>query len=470
MEKSKISRRNSSDQRYFSLQFYLVRLFSGLTIPNIIHIIKTIGFLTLFLLAFPLTLSITVLTLIIHIITRKPQPMNPNAKRILLTNAGKTKTLQLARSFYSAGHYVVLTESYSFATNRYSRCIAQFYQCPSTLNELEYIQSIVEIVKREKIDFFVPVSHSSSECLDARVKEALIPLNCRTIHGDIQQVNMLSHKYAFIDRARSFGLTVPKSYLITDPKQIFEFNFSKEKCQFILKSIEYDFVNRMNLVKLPCSTREQLIDYVNTLTINQEFPWIMQEFISGKEYCTHGTVLNGELRLHTCCPSSSWLLNYQHLDNKLNVLKWIEEFCSRANLTGQASFDFIESDENGLIYPLECNARTHTAITVFYNQPRVAEAYFGTEPLLDGPIQPKSNARSIYWLYHELWNIFKIRSMKDFIRQSKIFLNGKEALFSVEDPLPFFLHYTIHLPGMILYHLQHMIYFNKIDCNLSFCF
>lgn len=445
-------------ESYSSLRSYLA---------DLNHIIKSIGFLILFLLAFPITLIITIIALILYLFRRTSPMKNSHAKRILVSNGGKTKTLQLVRSFYAAGHSVFLTESYSFATNRYSRCVSRFYQTPSTSNEREYIQSIVDIVKREKIDYFVPVSHSSSECLDSLVKEALIPLNCETIHGDLEQVKMLSHKYLFIDRARSLGLNVPKSYLITDPKQILQFDFSKEKSSFILKSIEYDFINRSNLVQLPC---ENLTDYLNTLTINEESPWIMQEFIRGKEYCTHGTVRNGQLRLYTCCQSSSWLLNYKHLSNKLNILKWVEEFCQRANITGQASFDFIESDENGLIYPLECNARTHTAITTFYNHPLVAEAYFGTESLINGPIQPRSDARPTYWLYHELWNVLKIRSREDLIRQWKIFYDGKEALFSIDDPLPFFLHYTIHLPRMILYHLQHRIYFRKIDCNLGFCF
>ncbi|UJR19992.1 hypothetical protein I4U23_023126 [Adineta vaga] len=446
---------------------HVSRLFQS---ANLYHIIKTIGYIILFLLASPLPFVITCVTLILHSITRKPQKNNPNAKRILISNGGKTKSLQLVRSFYSAGHYVVLTESYPYATNRYSRCVSRFYLSADSNNEFEYIQSIVDIVQRERIDYFIPVSHSSTECLDARIKRALIPFNCETIHGDLEQVQILCDKYAFMDRARSFDLTVPKSYRITDPKQILTFDFSKEKCQFILKRIEYDFVNRTNLVKLPCDTREQMINYLNSLVINEEYPWIMQEFIIGKEYCTHGTVKNGELRLHVCCESLPWLLNYKHVDNKLNILNWVKEFCSKANTTGQIAFDFIESYENGLVYPLECNARTHTAITTFSNHPLVAEAYLGTERLLNEPIQPKSNARLTYWLYHELWNIFKIRNIQDLIKQWKVFLHGKEALYSVDDPLPFFLHYTVHLPRMIIYHLLHIIPFDKIDCNLSFCF
>ncbi|CAF1569139.1 unnamed protein product [Adineta ricciae] len=201
-------------------------------------------------------------------------------------------------------------------------------------------KSIVDIVKRERIDFFVPVSHSSTECLDA-----LIPLKCQTIHGDLEQVQMLCDKYLFIVQTRAFGLTVPKSYRITDPKQILTFDFTQDKCHFILKRIEYDCANRTKMVKLLC-----------------------------------------EARVHTCCESSTWLLNYKHVENKSNIFQWVDEFCSKANLTGQVAFDYIESHEDGLIYRLECNARTHTAIMTFYNQPLVADAYLGTEHLVNGPI------------------------------------------------------------------------------------
>lgn len=463
-----VQARLSEQSSIFSL--YQSRLRHYLKMNHIYHVAKTLGFLSLFLLAFPLTLTVTCIALVIHIFVRKSTPINPHAKRILIANARKTKALQLARSFYAAGHYVVFTDEYAHSTNRYSRCVSRFYLSGDTTNEDEYIQSLIDIVRQEKIDFFVPVSHSSSECLDALVKEALLPYNCQTIHGDIEQLKMLSDKYAFTECARSLGLTVPKGYKITDPQQVLDFDFAKESCQFILKRLQYDSRTRTNLVKLPCESRTAMVAYLNSLTINDQDPWIMQEFISGKEFCTHGTVKDGELRLHACCESSSWLLNYKHVDQKLNILQWVETFCSRAHLTGQVSLDFIESSENGLVYAIECNPRTHTAIATFYNHPLVAEAYIGTERLINGPIQPKSTARPVYWLYHELWNLFRIRSLNDFLKLFKLFFYGKEAFFSIDDPLPFFLHYSVHMPRILIYHLQNMIPFNKIDCNLAFCF
>ena len=46
----------------------------------------------------------------------------------------------------------------------------------------------------------------------------------------------------------------------------------------------------------------------------------------------------------------------------------------RSDVTGQASFDFIEAAD-GHAYAIECNPRTHSAITMFYDHPQVAAAY-----------------------------------------------------------------------------------------------
>ena len=443
------------------------RFLSSFQTTNFYVRMKTLGFLLLFILAYPVILVITAITLVIHLGTRKPPVINPNAKRILVSGGGMTKSLLVARSLASAGHYVVLTEEYSYTPHRFSRSVSRFCLCADTKIHAPYMKTIIDIVQREKIDVFVPVSHSWCECADSLIKKALLPLNCETIQGDLEELQMLSDKFAFAAQARAFGLTAPKTFKITDPKQVLEFDFSKEPRRFILKSLVDNNITRWDLVKLPCPNRQQMIDYLNALTISEEYPWVMQEFIPGKEYCTHGTMRNGELRLYACCESSSWLLRYKHLENKPLILEWVRDFSSKANLSGQASFDFIESNEDGRPYAIECNPRTHTAIAAFYNHPLVAEAYLGTQPLTNGPIQPYSNAREVYWLYHEIWNLFKVRRIEDLLRHLQRLLNSKDAIYSIEDPLPFFFHYTIHMPRVLINNLFMPIPFQKVDCNLG---
>jgi predicted ATP-grasp superfamily ATP-dependent carboligase len=452
---------------YFILLMSIGRCLPGVELSAIHHVTKTIGFLFLFLLASPIPALITLLTLIANRLRRKSSKTINDGKRILISGGGMSKALQLARAFHAAGHYVVLTEEYSYTAHRFSASVDRFCLCADSDYPNEYVRSIVDIVRRERIQVFVPVSHSTTECLDALVKNALKPLNCETIHGNVEQLDMLSNKYAFIDRSRSLGLTVPKSLRITDPKQVLNFDFSQEKRPFILKPIAYNSHQRDHLVKLPCETREKTADYIANLKINEECPWIMQEFIVGTEYCTHGMVRDGQLQVYACCQSSPWLLNYQHLDNKPKILQWVKKFCADTGISGQASFDFIESEEDGLPYALECNPRTHTAIVTFYNHQDVPKAYLNDTSSSDNLTQPHSTAKEVYWLHHELWNLFKVRSWLQFEIILRRFLYGKEAIYAVDDPLPFLLQYTVHIPRMLIYHLTHMRFYTKIDCNLA---
>ena len=63
------------------------------------------------------------------------------------------------------------------------------------------------------------------------------PLPVASFHFDADVTKSLDDKFAFAETARSFGLSVPKSFKITDPEQVLNFDFSQEKRKYILKSI-----------------------------------------------------------------------------------------------------------------------------------------------------------------------------------------------------------------------------------------
>ena len=275
---------------------------------------------------------------------------------------------------------------------------------------------------------------------------------------------MLDDKFAFSEKARSFGLSVPKSFKITNPEQVLNFDFSNETRKYILKSIPYDSVRRLNLTKLPCDTPEEMATFVNSLPISEDKPWIMQEFIPGKEYCTHSTVRDGELRLHCCCESSASQVNYENVD-KPEIMQWVSCFVKELRLTGQASFDFIQA-EDGTVYAIECNPRTHSAITMFYNHPGVADAYLGKEPLSE-PLQPLPTSKPTYWLYHEFWRLKEVRSWSQLQTWAKNIVRGKDAIFDISDPLPFLTVHHWQIPLLLLDNLRQLRGWIKIDFNIG---
>lgn len=429
--------------------------------------VKSIGTLILLLIAFPFNLFVVFLSLIIKIIVSpfSSQVINPSAKTVLITGGKMTKALQLARSFHQAGHRVILveTEKYWLSGHQFSQAVSKFYTVSSPeKNSDDYCQQLLNIVKKEGVDVFIPVSSPIASYYDSLAKPILSPY-CEVLHFDAEMTKILDDKSSLCDLAWSYGLSAPKSFLITNPSQILNYNFEEDDAKYILKSIKYDSVYRLNMTQFPF---EGMKEYVESLPINEENPWVMQQFIQGQEYCTHSTVRNGKIRLHCCSKSSHFQVNYRHEENEA-IYQWVREFVAKSNLTGQISFDFIQT-KDGTVYPIECNPRTHSAITMFYNHPQLAEAYL-TDAVEDNqlPITPLSNSKPTYWLYHEIWRLTGIRSTDDLKKWWHRISEGTDAIFQVQDPLPFLMVHHWQIPLLILGNLQKLKDWVKIDFNIG---
>lgn len=430
--------------------------------------IKTIATLVLLLLVLPLNFALTAISLIGSILTKpfRSRPILSNPQTILISGGKMTKALQLARSFYNAGHRVILIETHKYwlTGHRYSHAVDRFYTVPDPRSE-DYETALLEIVIREGIDVYVPVCSPVASYFDSKVQTVLEPY-CTVMHVDVEMLQRLDDKYEFATDAQALGLRVPKSYKITDPQQVIDFDFSTQQREYIIKSIPYDSVRRLDLTKLPCETPAATAAFVESLPISESKPWVMQEFIPGQEYCTHSTVRNGHIQLHCCCKSSAFQVNYEHIDRS-DIQNWISTFVSSLQLTGQVSFDFMQADDDGEIYAIECNPRTHSAITMFYNHPDVADAYLNPEPL-NSTAQPLATSRPTYWLYHEIWRLVThLHSPQLTWQRLQIIVQGKDAIFDWHDPLPFLMVHHWQIPLLLLGNLRNPKQWIRIDFNIG---
>ncbi|BCL38697.1 ATP-grasp domain-containing protein [Nostoc sp. MS1] len=426
-------------------------------------ILQNIGTLALLLLALPINATIVFISWLIF---RPKSVKAANPQNILISGGKMTKALQLARSFHAAGHRVVLLETHKYwlTGHRFSRSVDKFYTVPAPQeNPQAYIQALVDIVKRENIDIYVPVTSPVGSYYDSLAKPELSRY-CEVFHFDADITQMLDDKFALVEKARSLGLSIPKSFKITSPEQVINFDFSGESRKYILKSIPYDSVRRLDLTKLPCATPEETAAFVRSLPISPEKPWIMQEFIPGKEFCTHSTVRDGELRLHCCCESSAFQVNYENVDNP-QIQEWVQRFVKELKLTGQISFDFIQA-EDGTVYAIECNPRTHSAITTFYDHPQVAEAYLSKQATTE-TLQPLATSKPTYWTYHEVWRLTGIRSFSQLGRWLGNIWRGTDAIYQPDDPFPFLMVHHWQIPLLLLNNLRRLKGWTRIDFNIG---
>ncbi len=430
-------------------------------------LLKTLGTLGLLLIAFPFNFIIVFVSLLVSWIMTpfSQRKVAKNPKKVLLTGGKMTKSLQLARCFYNAGHEVILveTDKYWLSGHRFSKAVKGFYTVPAPeKDQAGYYQGLLNIVQKENIDIFIPVSSPVASYYDSVAGTLLAPY-CEIMHFEPDMTKMLDDKFELCQQASNLGLSAPQAFLITDPQEILDFDFKNNSGRkYLLKSIQYDSVSRLDMTKLPFEGME---DYVKNLPISKDNPWAMQEFITGKEYCTHSTVRKGKIRLHCCSESSPFQVNYQHIE-KPEIYQWVETFVKELNLSGQISFDFIQS-EDGTVYPIECNPRTHSAITMFYNHPGVADAYLNDAENNEKPITPLPNSKPTYWLYHEFWRLTGIRSLSDFQAWSKKITTGTDAIFQLNDPLPFLMNPHWQISLLLLQNILKLKYWVKIDFNIG---
>ena len=429
--------------------------------------LRNLGTLTLLTLVFPINLMIVLVAWIRTSISSPSQhrPLIKDPQNILITGGKMTKALQLARSFHAAGHSVILVETHKYwlSGHRFSRAVKKFHTVPAPEKDADsYCQALLNIVQLEHIDTFIPVSSPVASLYDSLAGELIAPY-CQVLHFPAEVTRMLDDKFALCEQAHALDLSAPKVFRLTDLTQLLDFDFRADGNRYLLKSIRYDSVSRLDMTQLPCDGMEA---YISSLPISPANPWVMQEFITGQEYCTHSTVRDGVIRLHCCSRSSPFQVNYEHVENP-EILAWVSTFVKALSLTGQVSFDFIQA-EDGTVYPIECNPRTHSAITMFYNHPGLADAYLkDAEHVDEAPIVPLADSRPTYWVYHEIWRLTGIRSWSDLRTWFQTITQGTDAIFQASDPIPFLTvpHWQITL--LLLDNLRKLKGWVKIDFNIG---
>ncbi|MEP0909997.1 hypothetical protein NDI45_03565 [Leptolyngbya sp. GB1-A1] len=439
--------------------------------------LQNLATLALLYVVFPVNLIIVAITLIIHTLNSQANSetnsanvrinSGSNQRTVLITGGKMTKALQLARSFHAAGHRVILVEidKYWMTGHRFSKAVDRFYTVASPRTDLEaFLQDLTAIVKQEQVNFLVPVTAANESYYTALAKSSL-PSSCEVFQFDTDLIRRLDDKYEFSQMANAIGLSVPRTFRITSPEQLLDFEFPSDSSRYIFKNIAYDAVHRLDMTQYPMASRQAAQAQLQGLPIRADNPWVLQEFIPGQEYCTHSTVQNGKIQLHCCSRSSAFQVNYEQVDHP-KILEWVTRFVKAYQLTGQISFDFIEA-QNGTVYAIECNPRTHSAITLFYNHPGVADAYLSKQPLPDAPLQPLPSSKPTYWTYHELWRLTGIRSSSDFIQWFNSLLRGKDAILQADDPLPFLMVHHWHIPLLLLNALQRQKRWVRIDFNIG---
>ena len=412
-------------------------------------------------------------------------------KTILVTGVGMSKGLALARMFYEAGHDVIGADFEPWAIpvcGRFSQALTTFYKVPTVQGahgSAHYAQELLDIVRREGVDIWVSCSGVASAVEDGLAKEVIERQSgCRCIQFDIRTTSTLHEKHSFIEQTKQLGLPTPETYNVTSRTAVHKVLNRTEKKKYILKSVGVDDANRGDMTVLPRRTMSETYHHVANVPISPQKPWVLQQYVRGKEYCTHALVINGQVKAFVACPSLELLMHYEALPAQSalsrSMLKFTEAFAARSEggITGHLSFDFLVDEvatERGtemVLQPIECNPRAHTAVVLFDGKSaEMAESYMSAlKPQVNGvtedyehAIVTPSNPPKYYWIGHDLVALVLYPLLQVFMRKMTIAASVRSCLvfvehvllwqdgtFAIWDPLPWWWLYHVYWPAHFL--------------------
>lgn len=358
-----------------------------------------------------------------------------HGKNVLLTGGRAPVTLDLARKFNSYGMTVYVAESLPNHLCKYSRAVKESFELPAPKLFLDrYIEELKAVIVRKQIDLLIPTCEEVFYI--ARYKDNITSAcpGVTVFVDSFEKLKILHDKSAFIEYIGHLGKVVPRTWLLKSHEDVTDFYRRTQFSQrIIIKPVFSRFATKVF----------ELEDGKNIppLDVSINHPWIVQEFIIGKQYSSYSICHSGTVSAHTTYAAKftagkGACICFNHINHPA-IYQWVKEIVEKLQFTGQIAFDFIETPE-GILYPLECNPRATSGIHLLNNQELVAAM---TVPNV--ALQPSELRSYMIALAMLSYGLSQCKEFAGLQRWMKTFWHSKDVIFSLDDPVPFFQQFVI---------------------------
>lgn len=350
---------------------------------------------------------------------------------ILVTGGRAPAALELTRMLHRAGFRVVMAESLKRHLSSQSRAVARNYcvPWPSTQPD-QYVEALAKIVDAEKVDLIIP---TCEEIYFIAERRSTLPPSCSILAPEWKLLHSLHSKWEFIDLAGKHSLSVPETVLLRDQAGVASAWESGQLTVF--KPVYSRFASQ-------AVVRPKSLQHLDIVRPTNDFPWVAQQFIPGRQLSTYSVAYQGRLLVHAAYPMNFTTgigptFAYEAIDHPA-AQQWVSKLVEAERFSGQIAFDFIER-EDGSVVSIECNPRSTSGLHLFRDRIDVAQALVHPADHLGSLLTPNSKRPAQHAFPLFLWALGYVRSWKEFKRWCRTFFWGRDVLLSWRDPLPLLL-------------------------------
>ncbi|PTM59853.1 putative ATP-grasp superfamily ATP-dependent carboligase [Desmospora activa DSM 45169] len=330
--------------------------------------------------------------------------------------------LHLARLFKQAGWRVLAAESMAYPLLSFSNAVERCFSLPGpNQDENGFIQGLVSLIQEYEVDWLIP---TCEETFFISKHYRRLSSYCRVLVGEWDILQRFHHKGNFIADLQQAGEWVPKTTVIRHPQ---EWRRQVQNIPFpaILKPVYSRFGTQVRFLNKPSDEPP----------VSLKRGWVLQKRIAGSQICAYGVSQRGRLTAYSCyhlqfAAGIGSAITFCHAEEP-EVFAWVKRFVKRHRYTGQISFDFIRSTEDGRLYPLECNPRTTSGVHLFTGEDLV-QAMVGDPPF--AIVTPDPRTKTMLALPFALYG-WKKGNLRAWLTT---FVTHRDVIFDWNDPKPFF--------------------------------
>jgi glutathione synthase/RimK-type ligase-like ATP-grasp enzyme len=348
-------------------------------------------------------------------------------KKILVTGARAPAALEIIRRLADEKYEVYAADCFHFPLGRFSSPVKKYLQLPSPRHDLNnFKKKLIDFVRNNQIDFIFPVCE---EVFYLSYCKQEIEKYCKVFCEDFSLLSRLHNKYSFQEIAREKQIGAIETFIVHTPQE--ELPLICASKTYVAKPVFSRFGDKALLNLKSHEIRNKLSDHL--------YPWTVQEFIKGEEFCSYALCKNGVIISQACYQpyfrAGRGSSIYFRSVLKPEIFQQVEILVKGLSYPGQIGFDFIETKERKT-FILECNPRGTSGIHLVPNIDW--KSIFSLGDVEVNFIQPKPI------LYSKMISlamiIFGLRSPNDhsvteFIRA---YFNANDVIFTLKDWKPFF--------------------------------
>ena len=278
------------------------------------------------------------------------------SKTVLVTGARAPAALHLARIFHSAGHRVILADTFRYPMSRATRMKDAYAQLPSPRQSFsDYGAAVAALVAREAPDLIVPTCEEVFYLAAVRDISGIdIPLFAP--HFDL--LAKVHNKADFAELATGLGADPPPTTRLLARDDLSSLPQPSEALVF--KAAWSRFGSRV-LIRPSRAAVEQLRPTAAD-------PWVAQAYLPGEEISAYAVAVAGRLVAFQSYKPTYRVgqgagVAFAPVGDAI-ARQFVDGLVARLSWTGQISFDF-RRDERGELHVIECNPRATSGVHYF---------------------------------------------------------------------------------------------------------